>query len=310
MNYRCRYINLLLNVPLLRSLKIPGSRIATTICFVVLVFTNSFGQAPVANFTSDKVSGCAPLIVTFQDLSTNTPTSWIWDFGNGVTSTGQNPITNFSVPGTYTVKLIARNNAGVDEEVKVNYITVFPSPTPAFTANITTACVPATIQFTDQTTVPPGAGTITDWLWNFGDGGTSTSQNPSHTYTAAGFYTVSLQVTSSTGCQSFKSIGRYIRIISGIDVDFVHSQPNTCKGPFDISFSNQSSGPGNLTYLWNFGNGGPTSTLENPTATYSSAGTYPVSLTIQSDLGCNGTITKNIIVSVQPFWVVIVSCRL
>ena len=125
MNYRCRYINLLLNVPLLRSLKIPGSRIATTICFVVLVFTNSFGQAPVANFTSDKVSGCAPLIVTFQDLSTNTPTSWIWDFGNGVTSTGQNPITNFSVPGTYTVKLIARNNAGVDEEVKVNYITVF-----------------------------------------------------------------------------------------------------------------------------------------------------------------------------------------
>ena len=297
MNYPCRYINLPLNVPLLRSLKMLKVRIAATAVFAIAAIITSSAQAPVADFTSNKVSGCAPLIVNFQDLSTNNPTAWIWDFGNGVTSTAQNPVTNFSLPGTYTVKLIARNNDGVDEEVKTNYITVYPSPTAGFTANITTACVPATIQFTDQTTVPAGAGTITDWLWNFGDGGTSTSQNPSHTYTTAGFYTVSLQVTSSTGCQSFKSIGRYIRIINGIDVDFVYSQPNTCQGPFIISFQDQSSGPGNLTYLWNFGNGGPTSTQTNPTATYATAGTYPVTLTIQSDLGCNGTITKNVIVA-------------
>ena len=259
--------------------------------------TIAIGQAPVADFSADKVSGCSPLTVKFTDLSTNIPTSWVWDFGNGQLSSQQHPTVNFSTPGTYTVKLIARNTAGIDEEEKINYITVFPSPAGSFTANITTACVPATIQFTDQSTVPAGGGTITAWSWNFGDGGTSTSQNPSHTYTAAGFYTVSLLITSSTGCQSFASIGRYIRIINGIDVDFVYSQPSTCQGPFNISFQDQSSGPGTLSYLWNFGNGSPPSTLPNPTTSYATPGTYPVQLTVQSDLGCNGTITKNIIVA-------------
>ena len=141
-------------------------------------------------------------------------------------------------------------------------------------------------------------GTITSWSWNFGDGGTSTSQNPSHQYTAAGFYTVSLLITSSTGCQSYASIGRYIRIINGIDADFVYSQPTTCQGPFSISFQDQSSGPGTLSYLWNFGSGSPSSsTLSNPTVTYATPGTYPVQLSVQSDLGCNGTITKNIVVA-------------
>jgi len=252
----------------------------------------------VADFTSNKVSGCSPLTVTFQDLSTNNPTSWVWDFGNGQLSTQQNPIVNYSSPGTYTVKLVARNSSGIDEEEKINYITVFPSPVANFTADITTACLPGTIQFTDLSTTPAGAGTITSWSWNFGDGSPgSTLQNPSHTYTLPGFYSVSLTITSTTGCQSFKSIGRYIRIINGIDVDFVHSQPGTCQGPFNVSFQDQSSGPGNLTYLWNFGNGGPTSTLPNPTTTYTTAGTYSVQLTVQSDLGCNGTITKNIIIA-------------
>jgi len=259
----------------------------------------SSGQAPVANFTSDKVSGCSPLTVTFQDLSTNNPTSWVWDFGNGQLSSQKNPTVNYSSPGTYTVKLVARNSSGIDEEEKINYITVFPSPVANFTADITTSCLPGTIQFTDLSTVPAGAGTITSWSWNFGDGAgsTSTLQNPSYTYTAPGYYTVSLTITSSTGCQSFKSIGRYIRIISGIDADFVYSQPTTCQGPFTVSFQDQSSGPGNLTYLWNFGNGAPSSTLPNPTTTYATAGTYSVQLTVQSDLGCNGTITKNVVIA-------------
>jgi PKD repeat protein len=167
----------------------------------------------------------------------------------------------------------------------------------SFTANITTACVPATIQFTDQSITSKGEYNYI-WSWNFGDGGTSTMQNPSHQYTAAGFYTVSLLITSSTGCQSYASIGRYIRIINGIDANFVYSQPTTCQGPFTISFQDQSSGPGTLSYLWNFASGTPSSsTVSNPTVTYASPGTYPVQLSVQSDLGCNGSITKNIVVA-------------
>ena len=288
------YISICCKTP--RLIVRPLGFLLTTFAFLVISTTTS-AQAPVANFSANKTSGCSPLTVTFQDLSTNNPTSWTWDFDNGQLSTLQNPTVNFSAPGTYTIRLVARNSSGVDEEIKTDFITVFPSPVAAFTADITTSCLPGTIQFTDQTTVPPGAGTITSWLWNFGDGGTSTSQNPSHQYTTAGFFTVSLTVTSSTGCQNFKSIGRYIRIISGIDADFDFSQPTTCAGPFTINFQDQTSGPGNLSYLWNFGNGGPSSTLPNPTAIYSSAGTYAVQLTVQSDLGCNGTITKNVVIA-------------
>ena len=167
--------------------------LTTILIWLFIIPTISIAQAPVADFTADKTSGCAPLTVKFTDLSTNTPTAWIWDFGFTL-STQQNPIINFSAPGTYTVKLIARNNSGIDEEEKINYITVYESPSANFTANITTACVPATIQFTDQTTVPPGGGTIVSYSWNFGVDGTSVSnlQNPSYTYTSPGFYTVTL----------------------------------------------------------------------------------------------------------------------
>ena len=278
-----------------RSLKLYLSTIAIGLFAFSKIVT---AQAPVADFTADKTSGCAPLTVQFTDLSTNTPTSWVWDFGNGQLSSQKNPITNFSTPGTYTVKLIARNSAGIDEEEKINYITVFPAPSANFVADVTTACLPGTIQFTDLSTVPPGGGTIVSWSWNFGDSPQNvTTQNATHTYTTPGFYTVSLLVKSSTGCESFKSIGRYIRIINGIDANFVYSQPTTCQGPFTVSFQDQSAGPGTLSYLWNFGNGNPPSTLPNPTTVYATPGTYPVKLTVQSSLGCNGTITKNIVVA-------------
>ena len=252
-------------------------------------------QAPVANFTVNSTSGCAPYQVLFTDQSTGDPTSWAWDFGNGQLSTTRNPAVDYSQPGTYTVRLIVKNASGIDDEIKTNYITIFPSPKAAFTANLTTSCAPALIQFTDQSTAPPG-GTITGWTWDFGDGVTSAQQNPSHTYTNTGFYTVSLKVTSSTGCKGTTTINRYIRIVSGVNVDFAFSQPSTCKAPFMINFQDQSSGPGTLSYSWNFGNGS-TSTLKNPNTIYPVAGTYPVKLAVQSNLGCNGSTTKNIVVA-------------
>ncbi|HEX7905222.1 MAG TPA: PKD domain-containing protein [Chitinophagaceae bacterium] len=265
--------------------------------FLLTAVLQCYSQNPVANFTSNTTSGCSPLFVQFTDQSTGNPFSWSWDLGNGQLSTARNPVGTYSQPGTYTVRLVVKNSAGIDEEIKTNYITVSPSPQASFSANITTSCVPATIQFTDQSTTPPGAGVITDWLWDFGDGNTSIQQNPSHIFTATGFYTISLRIKSTSGCQSFVSIGRYIRVVSGISADFSFSQPGTCQAPFLINFQDQSSGPGTLTYLWSFGNGGPTSTLQNPSSTYAATGTYPVQLNVQSSLGCSGTITKNITIT-------------
>ena len=260
-----------------------------------LVCTILLHGQPVANFSASNTSGCAPLLVKFTDQSTGSPTSWSWDFGNGQLSTLQNPVISYAQPGTYTVRLIVKDSLGIDDEIKTDYITVFPAPRASFSANLTTSCIPATIQFSDKSTSPPGT-TISSWSWNFGDGTSSTAQNPSHTYNNTGFYTVSLQITSSTGCKSTLTVGRYIRIIDGIDAEFAFSQPSTCKPPFLINFVNQSSGPGTLSYTWNFGNGS-TSTLQNPNTIYNTPGTYHVQFAVQSNLGCNGFIAKDIVVA-------------
>ena len=262
-------------------------------CWMISISAQA--QDPVANFTVNNTSGCGPLRVTFADQSTGAPDSWSWDFGNGQLSTLQNPTITYSQPGTYTVRLIVKNASGIDDEIKTDFITVFASPSASFKADLTTACVPAAVQFTDHSTSPPGS-TVTSWQWDFGDGGTSTQQNPSHIYANTGFYTVTLQITNSNGCKKTASIGRYIRIVSGINVDFAFLQPPTCQSPFLINFQDQSSGPGTLSYSWNFGNG-TTSAIQNPSTTYNAAGTYSVKLSVQSDLGCSGTTTKDIVIA-------------
>jgi gliding motility-associated-like protein len=250
-----------------------------------------FGQNPVANFTANVTSGCSPLTVSFTDLSTGNPTTWNWEFSNGTLSSVQNPAVAFSTPGTYSVKLVVQNANGIAELERINYITVFPSPTADFSANVTLSCVPAVINFTDLSNTP--LGSITNWDWDFGDGTTSIQQNPSHTYNNAGFYTVTLAITSSTGCKSITSKGGYIRVLSSITTDFGYSVSSSCQAPFIINFQNQSSGPGNISYAWDFGNS-QTSTAQNPSTTYNTAGTYTVSLNAQSDLGCSGSIQKTI----------------
>ncbi|AXY77553.1 PKD domain-containing protein [Paraflavitalea soli] len=251
-------------------------------------------QAPVADFSANVVSGCSPLTVTFKDQSTGNPLFWNWDFGGGNLSNLQNPTISFGTPGTYTVALVVRNADGTNGITKTNYITVYPSPRINFSANFTTSCVPATIQFTDLT--DPVAGNIVSWEWDFGDGGTSTQKNPSHQYTTTGFYSVTLKAVSSTGCQAQTSFIRYIRIVPGVIPDFSFNAPATCKPPFAVNFTNLTSGPGNLTYQWNFGNS-TGSTQDNPTATYSATGPYTVTLNATSEFGCTGSIQKPIDIS-------------
>ncbi len=248
-------------------------------------------QAPGANFTANVTSGCAPLTVNFRDQSTGNPTSWNWELSNGTLSSVQNPTVTFSQPGTYTVKLVVQNANGFGQIERIDYITVHPSPIVNFAANLTMACLPAVIQFTDQSTTP--VGTITSWQWDFGDGATSTAQNPAHTYAQTGFYTVTLRVTSSTGCSQIRVRSAYIRVVGNIDVAFNAFPGITCRPPFGVNFVNQSNGPGNITYSWNFGNG-QTATGYNAATNYTSTGTYNVTLNAVSDLGCTGSLQKTV----------------
>lgn len=258
-----------------------------------MVFLSKFleAQVPVAGFSGTPISGCAPLVVTFKDESTGDPKFWSWDFGNGQLSSVQNPVTVFNTPGVYSVTLVVKNANGTHGITKTNYITVNPSPQADFTSNHITGCLPVDIQFTDLSSDP--SGSIASWEWDFGDGTKSTQRNPSKSYTVNGFYSVSLTIVSTTGCRSSIGKSRYIRIVSGVKADFNYTVDGNCRPPYTVNFSNQSSGPGSLSFLWDFG-GGITSTLQNPVVPYNASGTFPVKLTTTSEFGCSNTIQKDI----------------
>jgi PGF-pre-PGF domain-containing protein len=154
-------------------------------------------MAPISDFTGTPASGIAPLTVQFTDQSTGSPTSWNWSFGDGNYSTLQNPAHTYAFAGAFTVSLNAINAAGSNLSTRSNYIDVTSSiipPTASFTGIPTTGAVPLTVQFTDTST-----GSPTSWNWSFGDGSYRTSQNPLHTYSAIGTFTVSLNATNSAG---------------------------------------------------------------------------------------------------------------
>jgi len=161
---------------------------------------------PVAEFSADPTVGANPLNVSFTDLSTGVPTSWTWTFGDGNTSTEQNPSHIYSKEGQYTVKLTAKNAVGSNSTTKTKYITVESIPVASFSATPTSGIHPLSVTFTDKSTGFPES-----WHWDFGDGNTSTEQKPVHTYSAAGQYNVSLTVTNLMG-NSTKSMSKYVKV--------------------------------------------------------------------------------------------------
>jgi len=153
---------------------------------------------PAADFTANVTSGEAPLAVAFTDASVGAA-SWSWEFGDGATSARQNPVHTYTAAGTYTVNLMVTNAAGSSSATKTATVTepVGPAPVAGFAANVTSGNGPLAVRFTDTST-----GNPTAWSWTFGDGATSAGQNPVHTYTAAGTYTVNLTVANAAGSDS------------------------------------------------------------------------------------------------------------
>jgi len=164
--------------------------------------TGGPAQPPVADFIGAPTSGNVPLTVQFTDLSTGTVTSWLWDFGDGETFDQQNPSHTYTSAGTYAVSLTVTNGEGSDTETKIGYITVTEAPPVAdFAGSPTSGTAPLTVSFTDLST------DATAWSWDFGDGGSSSAQNPSHRYDNAGSYAVTLTATGSGGTDTVTKTG-------------------------------------------------------------------------------------------------------
>lgn len=276
----------------------------------ILLFLSFASKAQLsAQFSATPAEGCTPLIVSFHDQSTGNPSQWKWDLGNGTVSYLQHPIVTYFNPGTYTVKLKVQKNGAVDSIVKTQYITVNALPVANFTSNNTSGCLPLAIQFTNNSTA--GSGVLSTYLWDFGDGTMSTDANPSHTYTAAGNFNVSLKITNSKGCsQTFYQVN-YIKAFPEVQSLFNIVNPVGCTAPHTVNFQAQSGGNGPFTYLWNFGDGS-TATLANPSHIYINTGIYTVSLITTSADGCKDTLVKPNAVnigSLQPSFTTSPACE-
>jgi PKD repeat protein/murein DD-endopeptidase MepM/ murein hydrolase activator NlpD len=151
----------------------------------------TLSTVPEAGFHATPLTGMVPLTVVFTDASTGAVTSWRWNFGDGNTSTERSPTHTYANSGVYTVVLKVDGPLGSDEYTRTEYVTATTPPLiSAFQAYPMLGLPPLSVTFTDRSSGPPRTG----WHWNFGDGTTSTEQNPRHTYAALGTYTVTLRV--------------------------------------------------------------------------------------------------------------------
>jgi gliding motility-associated-like protein len=261
------------------------------LCLMTFICSSYTARAQVqAAFSASPASGCAPLVVQFTDLSTGNPVSWKWNLGNGNTSTLQNPSSAYFAPGSYTITLVATDAAGrADSITKTQYISVYGNPIAAFVASDTTGCVPLSVGFTDQSSA--SGATISQWKWDFGDGNTSASQNPSHTYTAAGPFNVTLQVVSNYGCIGTGTKANYINVSPTVSAAFSGTPRFSCSSPATVAFASTTSGAVPVGYQWNFGDG-TTSGSSAPNHVYTAPGSFTVTMIAQSAAGCADTVSQ------------------
>ena len=249
---------------------------------------------PVAAFTASDSFGCAPIQINFvdQSLSANGAiVSWLWDFGDGATSTARFPSHTYNADGTYTVSLTVVDVSGCTETIiKPDYIRL-NHPLADFDISSNQVCPGTAVLFTDLSVADT---TISSWLWDFGDGNTSTAQNPTHFYSNGGVYTISLTVTNIFGCSHNVVKTSYIEVLDGPVAQFQYSSPQACI-PFEVTFTDQSTAGSAfiVSWQWDFGDGN-SSTLQNPTHTFTLAGTFDVTLTTIDNNGCTSTFTRQL----------------
>jgi len=257
----------------------------------------TINEKPVANFNF--TGACLPSGSTqFTDQSTISSgniAQWSWNFGDGGTSAQQNPVHNYASTGPFNVKLtVTSANGCTDSVLKIMNI-VYAQPQASFNGPAE-VCRGSAANFTDQSTAPNS--TITQWSWNFGDGGTSTQQNPSYTYTSPGTYTVILNTVSAAGCPSTTAT-KTIIVNPLPTTNFTISAPgciNQLISFTDISVANA----GNIvSWSWTFGDGG-TSALQNPQHTYTNPNTYSTTLQVTTNKGCINTATKQLAINPLP----------
>ena len=250
---------------------------------------------------------CLNGLTTFtpDPLITNIPgvATWLWDFGDGITSNSASPSHTFTTSGNFPVTLTITDILGC-KNVAFHLVEIVPLPVAHFNVNLS-GCAGTTVQFQNQSSFING--NIVQWNWDFGDGNSVIVNNPanpdvSHVYISPGNYTVQLAVIASNGCTNKET--QQINVLPDpvANFDFTTACIGTAVGFTDLTQLNGASSI--VQWQWDFGDTGSgilnNSTLQNPEHVFSTAGNHTVQLVVTSGNGCNNTIVRTLLVNPPP----------
>jgi gliding motility-associated-like protein len=249
---------------------------------------------PLPNISFSPPSACVNTSINFTNTSqiaSGTIAAYLWNFGNGSTTTSVNPVYTYTSPSTYTVQLTATSDRNCQSSSTTS-LTIYPAPSAGFT--FSNLCFGSTTTFTNSATIT--SGSIPFYNWSFGDNSSSNLPNPAHSYSASGSYVVTFTATSNNGCTGIATATVPVYPLPAV----AYSVNAVCPGAAS-SFTNATTlaGGGSLTYSWIFGDGS-NSAQTSPVHTYSATGVYSTSLTAVSAQGCVGSATAAAVVHPAP----------
>jgi len=244
---------------------------------------------PVVDFSY--IGKCEDESVVFTNASSGSISGYQWDFDNRNTSTEVNPSEIYSTQGNYDVSLVTTGTNGCTS-TKSKPIIIYSKPQPDFSLDLPPfSCQGTPSQFNDLTPNPTDSN-LSSWAWDFGDAanGSSTQRNPLYTYSAAGPYSVSLDVTTNFGCNA--TVQKMVAITTAPPINFT-TTPACVNQPTQFT---DASGSGVKSWLWKIDNS--TYIINNPVHTFTTAGSHNVELTITGANDCIGQMTKTVMVPV------------
>ncbi len=236
------------------------------------------------DFSASQMEGCVGTSVTFTDNSPNVADDVLWDFGDGNTSTDPNPTHTYNTTGCHYVKLTRMVGGCVNERFMAQCINIVAPP--AFNTNNdnNSGCsLPHVVNFSSTST------SAESWEWDFGDGTTSTAQNPTHSYISYGDFDVYIMGVNAQGCRDTVFVNTIsVRPVEAIlDNDDIQG----C-APLEITLGENSSSVTAITdWRWELVTTSNTfiSFSENPTFTVIDTGVFDVKLIVENTLGCKDT---------------------
>jgi PKD repeat protein len=254
----------------------------------------SINPVPVSKFSASATTICPKEAVYFTDQSSvasGSISSYTWDFGDGTSSTTSSPSKIYKAGGKYTVMLTVKSDKGCSHSSSMD-ITVNPAMKPTFTASAK-VCTDVPLALSNTSSI--GAGKITKYEWDFGDGSTSTDSLPLKIYTTVGKYSVRLITTSDKGCKD-TMIQSAVDVVGRPKAGF--NSTNVC-AQNTTQFTNTSVTTGGITYAWYFGDGA-ISGDKNPAHVYAKGGQYKVRLILTNGNGCQDSSIQTINVNYKP----------